>query len=65
MATHYKGERIEDLLEQIRTLTEVLDQNQEAGEILPLKQEQIIRAYATLAWRKAQLTSLRGEHDKD
>lgn len=61
MATHYKGERIEDLLEQIQTLTEVLDQNQEAGEILPLKQEQITRAYATLAWRKAQLTSLQGE----
>lgn len=61
MATHYKGERIEDLLEQIQTLTDVLDQNQDAGEILPLKQEQIVRAYATLAWQKAKLTALQGE----
>ena len=61
MATHYKGERIDDLLDRINTLTEVLDQNTEAGEILPLKQEQIARAYMTLAWQKAKLTALQGE----
>ena len=61
MATHYKGERIEDLLDQINTLTEVLNQNHEAGEILPLKQEQIANAYMTLALQKAKLTALQGE----
>lgn len=61
MATHYKGERIEDLLDQIQTLTEVLDQNREAGDILPLKQEQVANAYMTLALQKAKLTALKGE----
>jgi hypothetical protein len=61
MATHYKGERIEDLLDQIQTLTEVLNQNREAGDILPLKQEQVANAYMTLALQKAKLTALKGE----
>jgi hypothetical protein len=60
MATHYRGERIEELLEDISTLKEVLDQNREAGNILPFAETQVAQAYATLAWRKAQLTSLRG-----
>ena len=58
MTTHYKGERIEELLEGISMLQEVLDQNREAGNVLPFKEEQVAQAYATLAWRKAQLTSL-------
>jgi hypothetical protein len=61
MATHHNGERIEDLLEQINTLTEVLNQNRDAGNILPLKQEQIANAYMTLALQKAKLTALQGE----
>jgi hypothetical protein len=61
MATHYKGERIEDLLDQIQTLTEVLNQNREAGDILPLREEQIANAYMTLALQKAKLTALQGE----
>ena len=61
MATHYKGERIDELLDQINTLTEVLDQNREAGDILPLKQEQVANAYMTLALQKAKLTALQGE----
>ena len=61
MATHYKGERIEELLEDIATLQEVLDQNREAGNILPIAEPRVAQAYATLAWRKAQLTSLQGE----
>ena len=60
MATHYKGERIDELLEDISTLQEVLDQNRDAGNILPFAETQVAQAYATLAWRKAQLTSLRG-----
>ena len=58
MATHYKGERIDELLEDIATLQEVLDQNREAGSILPFTETHVAQAYATLAWRKAQLTSL-------
>jgi hypothetical protein len=58
MATHYKGERIEELLEDISIWKEVLDQNREAGNILPLTNKKVAHAYATLAWRKAQLTSL-------
>ena len=58
MTTHYKGERIEELLEDISTLKEVLDQNREAGNVLPFAEAQVAQAYATLAWRKAQLTSL-------
>jgi len=61
MATHYKGERIEELLEDISILKAVLDQNQDAGQILPLKQEQIANAYMTLALQKAKLTALQGE----
>jgi hypothetical protein len=61
MATHYKGERIEDLLDQINTLTEVLNQNREAGDILPLREEQVANAYMTLALQKAKLTALKGE----
>ena len=60
MVTHYKGERIDALLEDISIWEEVLDQNREAGNILPFADEQVAHAYATLAWRKAQLTSLRG-----
>jgi hypothetical protein len=61
MATHYKGERIGDLLDQIQTLTEVLNQNREAGDILPLREEQVANAYMTLALQKAKLTALQGE----
>jgi hypothetical protein len=60
MPTHYKGERIDELLKDISVWEEVLDQNRDAGNILPFADEQIAHAYATLAWRKAQLTSLRG-----
>jgi hypothetical protein len=61
MATHYKGERIDALLEDILMWEEVLDQNRDAGNILPFADEQVAHAYATLAWRKAQLTALQGE----
>jgi len=61
MVTHYKGERIDELLEDISILKEVLDQNREAGNILPIVETRVAQAYATLAWRKAQLTSLQGE----
>jgi hypothetical protein len=59
MATHYKGERISDLLQRIEELKIVLDENQlatNADEAV-----QIITAYADLAIAKAKLTALRGE----
>jgi uncharacterized protein (DUF2336 family) len=59
MATHYKGERISDLLVRIEELTKILDENQlatTAEEAL-----QIVTAYADLAIAKAKLTALQGE----
>jgi hypothetical protein len=59
MATHYKGERISDLLVRIEELTRILDENQlatTAEEAL-----QIVTAYADLAIAKAKLTALQGE----
>ena len=59
MATHYKGERITDLLQRIEELKVVLDENQHkstAEEAI-----QIITAYADLAIAKAKLTALQGE----
>jgi len=59
MATHYKGERISDLLQRIEELKIVLDENQlatNADEAV-----QIITAYADLAIAKAKLTALQGE----
>ena len=59
MATHYKGERITDLLQRIEELKVILDENQltvTADEAL-----QVITAYADLAIAKAKLTALKGE----
>ncbi len=59
MATHYKGERISDLLQRIEELKVVLDENRlatNAEEALS-----IIQGYADLAIQKAKLTALKGE----
>ena len=61
MATHYNGERIEDLLDQIATLQKVLDENRTSDNILHITDEKLARAYATLALTKAKLTALQGE----
>ena len=59
MATHYKGERIEELLDQIAQLQMVLDEKQ----VWNTEQELVAysRGYATLVWNKAKLTALKGE----
>ena len=62
MATHYKGERISDLLKRIEELKLILDAKDETVEA---DDNDIAHAYMTLAWTKAKLTALRGEHDKD
>ena len=61
MATHYNGERIEDLLDQIATLQKVLDENRTSDNILHITDEKLARAYATLALSKAKLMALQGE----
>lgn len=59
MATHYRGERISDLLKRIGELTEVLDTNYLATN--PKEMNDIADAYASLAIAKAKLTALQGE----
>ena len=59
MATHYRGERVADLLQRIEELKAILDENQmatTADEAL-----RVIQAYADLAIQKAKLTALQGE----
>jgi hypothetical protein len=60
MATHYKGERISDLLRRIEELKVILDDNQEGG-VTADEALNIIQAYADLAIAKAKLTALQGE----
>ena len=57
MATHYRGERIADLLKRIEELRQVLDENAHL-EPDPLT---IVTAYADLAIAKAKFTALKGE----
>jgi hypothetical protein len=58
MATHYRGERITDLLVRIEELTKILDEHQLATNETEVMQ--IVTAYADLAIAKAKLTALRG-----
>ena len=60
MATHYKGERIDELLGEIDTLQQKLNKNMgliDTEENLHL----FSNAYATLTLAKAKLTALQGE----
>jgi hypothetical protein len=60
MATHYKGERISDLLNRIAELEQVL--RDAPPEIV--EGEMVVhfsQGYADLAIAKAKLTSLRGD----
>lgn len=60
MATHYKGERIDELLGEIAMLQEKLNGNIE----LVIDMEQMIQfsnAYTMLIVAKAKLTALQGE----
>jgi len=59
MATHYRGERITDLLARIEELTRVLDENELSTNAT--ERLQVITAYADLAIAKAKLTALQGE----
>ncbi len=57
MATHYKGDRIVDLLKRIEELKQVLDENAH----LEPNQQIITIAYTDLAIAKAKFTALQGE----
>jgi len=57
MATHYKGERISELLQRIEELKAILDENAHL-EPDPLR---VVSAYADLAIAKAKFTALQGE----
>jgi len=60
MATHYKGQRIAELLEDIERLSQALEDSQDDFE----NETQAIRAIearTTLAIAKAKLTALQGE----
>jgi hypothetical protein len=60
MAEYYKGERIDELLGEIATLQEKLNQasTHEMDEIVVQK---FASAYAMIAVAKAKLTALQGE----
>ena len=60
MATHYKGERIDELLGEIATLQEKLNQasQQDMDEVVVQK---FASAYAMITVAKAKLTALQGE----
>ena len=60
MATHYKGERIDELLGEIATIQAKLDQAS-TQELDGTEQWQLATVQMTLALRKAQLTSLQGD----
>lgn len=60
MATHYKGERIDELLGEIATIQAKLDQASKQ-ELDGTEQWQLATVQMTLALRKAQLTSLQGD----
>ena len=62
MATHYRGERITDLLRRIEELTKILDENDPSTNAT--ERLQVITAYADLAIAKAKLTALQGDDNE-
>jgi hypothetical protein len=60
MTTHYKGVRIDELLEDIARLQDVLEATKDSVENAE-EAQQVVAGEATLAIMKAKLTALRGE----
>jgi hypothetical protein len=59
MTSHYKGVRIDELLEDIARLQDVLEHTK--GEVANAEEaEQVVAGEATLAIMKAKLTALQG-----
>ena len=57
MATHYKGERITELLNIIATMEMKLDNLEDVGNSIEL----LAQAYTTITIAKAKLTALQGD----
>jgi hypothetical protein len=63
MATHYKGQRISELLQEIEHIKQTLDDNNLA--MTRSEMEIVADGYTKLALAKAKLTALQGnDHDK-
>jgi hypothetical protein len=63
MATHYKGQRIVELLADIKTYEAKLSSMGDCPDDLA---EDMVRAWTVLALTKAKLTSLQGnDNDKE
>ena len=64
MATHYKGHRISELLEDIDRLSKELEENRDSleNEVQAIR---AIEAETLLAIAKAKLTALQGENNAD
>ena len=60
MSEQYKGQRIEDLMNEIARLTAILD-TFNFQELNIAEQQHITRAYSQMAIMKAKLTALQGE----
>ena len=61
MTKHYKGVRIDELLEDIARLQDVLEHTK--GEVANAEEAmQVVAGEATLAIMKAKLTALQGEN---
>lgn len=59
MTNHYKGVRIDELLEDIARLQEVLEHTK-GDELTTEEAVQVVAGEATLAIMKAKLTALQG-----
>ena len=60
MATHYKGERIDELLGEIETLKAKLEKNVELVDATDTAVK-FSHAYSLLVMAKAKLTALQGD----
>jgi hypothetical protein len=59
MTSHYKGVRIDELLEDIARLQDVLETTKDSVESVE-EARQVVAGEATLAIMKAKLTALQG-----
>lgn len=59
MPTHYKGQRIDELLKQIHLLQNVLNDTRHTAEGEHI--DRLVEAESTLAIMKAKLIALQGE----
>lgn len=61
MATHYKGQRIDELLGEIATIQATLDGSIEGVDTDPEINWKFSQAYTAITIAKAKLTALQGD----